>query len=383
MKKSSKKAEMPHFPFTEREFLSRRSGKPNEPELFAKIREAARTDIHTLLEQLLPILFDRTEMANLPFEQLNGPMSRDAFLVRVEDALMHFNEIRTLLPYDGCPILKDTFHRYESSAARLLISAAFGGSWQQGAMEFFNVYLNCLKSFATILSLHGQVAGSIALLRRILVLLRLKEIVDKGNLWEGPKKAWPLLTQLEIVFGVLHYLDRGIIPARIHLQEERKKDAKNFSDLFSPLKIGSLIPSGHLPKSEFLRKLDESPKQPRQAYYKIHTDAPDPGPNDKWPAYMSSKAVSDPESVRRALSGPMDDNYFHSRKDRPDPKLSAELRWGKNPDGTQRDIELIKYRLRGIYRHLLLEFGQGDLSTADDLEHFHEMLRGLGISLDF
>jgi hypothetical protein len=378
-----------YFPFTDSEYKAHLEGRLREPALFNRIREAARSDVRSILTQLIPLLSDHTRRGSLPFRELDGPMSRDAFLVRVDDALMHHNLIEMELPKDGSPIPTDLFAEHELAGAQLLISATFNAGWNYSDLQEFMARLVLLKAFASVLELHGQISDSISLLHRILVLFQLKRDLAKGDLWKPAKKTWPIIQRLEIVFGILHYLDRGMLPARIHLQMERHINKKNFSVLFTPLEIAKLIPAGHLPKSELLRrepqKLNrESTKlAAEQAYYAIDRNVPGPTSADTFPAYMRSKSSEKSESLRRILTHQMDFNYYHDRVGRQDSDNAACPRRGSTQEDVRHNIDLIKSRLGGIYWHLLSVLTLEDLSGQADLDEFLRGLRGLGISLDF
>jgi hypothetical protein len=246
-------------------------------------------------------------------------------------------------------------------------------------LEAFNAHLIVLKSLASVLNLHGQVSDSISLCQRILSLFQLNKHLTEEGLNAPAKKAWPSLQSMEIVFGVLHYLDRGILPARIHLQCERNMNQKNFSELFAPLEIAKLVPSGHLPRSSFFRERIE----PKQAYYTIKENVYSMLSSGKWPAYLNSKSTKASGKVHHPLLNNLSWNYYERQVHREQFTDECHPRPGNRPEDVHHNIELIKSRLGGLYWHLLSVLTLGDLSGQEDLDDFLGGLRGLGISLDF
>ncbi len=219
-----------------------------------------------------------------------------------------------------------------------------------------------MKVFASVLELHGQISQSVAVLQRIMALFCLNEHVRSTFLKNAPKKAWPLMQKLELVYSVVHYLDRGILPARIHLQAERHMDPKNFHSIISTLQIKPLIPSGRLQESYLLAVRGNHQRVGDSvAYYKINPDTQNPGRKDKWPHYMSSRSGKKSHRLDGVMLYNATFNYYHNLPEKRNEAIRTGMRRSGKAEDVQHDIDLIRTRLGGIYWHLL------SLSSMDDL----------------
>lgn len=391
---------MPYFPFTDGEYQAYRAEPNMDPQLFGEIRRAARDDIERLLDSMLPHLLSRA--ANLGFdEEHDDPVSHNAFLTRIGDVLKIYTDAESSMKGDGSPIPTDFFDFYLLRASKIVTYACFQNKFGLDELRQLNGCQILLKGFAATLMLHGQVADSQNLLRRIDSLAYLEKSISGGELRDLPKPAWTGIYQIEIVFGILAHLNNGIVPSRMHLQEERRLNKKNFSKWFSPLLVSKLIPSGKIKPNEFFKSIPASVKPkscetlPMQAYYSIRKDTPSRLPPGKWPNRMfrkkdgvtrNQKGVTHErrqfKGLREKLIYDSNFNYFHVRSHRPWKSDIDHLSHGEATKDAASMIKQIEEQLGGLYWHFLACMGMQELKTDEDLADFVRDLQGFGLSLD-
>lgn len=358
---------MPHFPFSEEEYQARHDDPSAKPAIFDRIRTAAFDDILKILDSMLPDL----KPNSLP-DSLNGPTSRLAFLTRVEDALMHYSLVNTWDENKRLETIEEISERYLVHAAGIIVCASFRGKWELDELIKSNAYIIQIKSFASVLLLNGQITLAISLLSRAGSLSYLENCITQGLLNDLPKKTWDHIHRIELVCGILNYLDQEIVPSRIHLQEERKMDKGDFSRYFSELAVKDLIPMGPLKPNEFLSSSPVTQNSPRKQLYSLDVDSASRVQTGKFPDFMRQSHRPHMDDIRNGLSSNFNTNYYEVRRN----TYSAIIHKASNTatGDVEAKIRHVKNVLGGLYWHIITVFGMEDLQNQDHLDEFFHHL---------
>ena len=133
---------MPHFPFSEEEYQARHDDPSAKPAIFERIRTAAFNDILRILGSILPAIEQ-----NALTDSVNGPMSRLAFLKRIEDALMQYSLLNTWDESKRLEAIQEITEGFLVRAAGIIARASFRGKWSYDELVKSNAYIIQIKSF--------------------------------------------------------------------------------------------------------------------------------------------------------------------------------------------------------------------------------------------
>lgn len=359
---------MPHFPFSEEEYQARHDDPSAKPAIFDRIRTAAFNDISEILGSILPDL----KTNSLP-DSLNGPTSRQAFLTRIEDVLMHYSLLNTWDESKRLEDIQEITERFLVRAAGIVARASFRGKWGYDELIESNAYIIQIKIFSSVLLVNGQITLAISLLSRAGGLSYLESCITKGSLNNLPKKTWDQIHKIELVCGILNYLDQEIVPSRIHLQEERKMDKGDFSRYFSELAVKDLIPMGPLKPNKFLSSSPVTQNSPRKQLYSLDADSASKVQTGKFPDFMRQSHRPHMDDIRDGLLANFNKNYYEGRRN----TYSAIINESSNTatGDVEAKIRHAKDVLGGLYWHIITVFEMEDLQTQDHLDKFYRHLR--------
>lgn len=385
------------YPFTKagyQDYLDEQAtGSPLliRPPIFTKLEFASFRDIDSITQELLGEVFDSKLDQKEEATSIDGPTSREAVAERIYDALEQYHNAEKVsrLPKNNNDYPVESRKRigaipqqyFNESEARCLYYIVLGSyqkhTWKP-CLEDFTHHLNRIKSHAMALELNGQFHDSLQQRQRVVALFRLKRALDNQPSIPLPKKLWPHIRKLEIIFGVRNYLDVGILPTRIHLQKERNMDKSNFSQMFKSLKIAELIPSNQVPQSKFLFK--KSGRHGELLFYAWEPEATEYAQENPWPAYMNhfKKGKGSPthKSIRQIAS-------YRSQKHTNnflDGLSSADFGIGDDEETIKHNIATLKARLGPTYWFLLMKFGMEDLKNQKEFAEFIDAVKKTGLN---